>query len=185
MRFAGQYFDKETNTHYNINRDYDPATGRYIQSDPIGLLGGVNTFAYVLGNPLSFIDPFGLAEVKLGQGYTCRVDSFNYGGSSSFEIHVYDPKGGEIGVMGSDGEWINKHGHTGSPEDAPKDVCNKARGYAVEEARARAMLPPKGTANIKGPNFGRGLIIRGAGALMLIDLLLQGYIEATSCPDCI
>jgi RHS repeat-associated protein len=62
LRFAGQYFDRETNTHYNINRDYDPSIGRYIESDPIGLAGGINTFGYANQNPLSFSDPFGLAS---------------------------------------------------------------------------------------------------------------------------
>ena len=60
LRFAGQYFDSETGTHYNINRDYNPVTGRYIQSDPIGLDGGVSTFAYVDGNPVLFVDLEGL-----------------------------------------------------------------------------------------------------------------------------
>ena len=59
LRFPGQYFDGETGTHYNINRDYNPVTGRYIQSDPIGFDGGVNGFGYVDGKPLSLDDKKG------------------------------------------------------------------------------------------------------------------------------
>jgi RHS repeat-associated protein len=54
------YYDSETGTHYNYFRDYDPTIGRYVQSDPIGLDGGLNTYAYVYDGPLQFADTDGL-----------------------------------------------------------------------------------------------------------------------------
>lgn len=60
LRFPGQYFDSETGLHHNYHRDYDSRLGRYIESDPIGLKGGLATFAYAKSSPLGHIDPFGL-----------------------------------------------------------------------------------------------------------------------------
>ena len=80
-RFVGQYYDDESELHYNRFRYYSPETGQYISHDPIGLLGGFNPYGYVF-NPSGWIDPFGLnlftpiewtSTAPGGTGYTYRV----------------------------------------------------------------------------------------------------------------
>lgn len=56
----GQYFDEETGNYYNFFRTYDPSTGRYLESDPIGLAGGINTYTYVDSDPVNWADFLGL-----------------------------------------------------------------------------------------------------------------------------
>lgn len=83
LRFPGQYYDAETGLHYNMARYYNPRIGRYESSDPIGLEGGVNTYAYVRNNPINSIDPLGLSDVVFDR--------------SAGTISIYDNQGNQVG----------------------------------------------------------------------------------------
>lgn len=64
LRLPGHYYDSETGDDYNYFRQYDPGTGRYIESDPMGLGGGINTYGYAGDNPVKSIDPYGLCGTE-------------------------------------------------------------------------------------------------------------------------
>lgn len=147
--FAGGLYDPDTKLVRFGARDYDTETGRWTSKDPIMFGGGLsNLYEYCLADPISKKDENGLQEIKLGRGWTGRLDRFNTtGGQASHEIHVYDPSGNEVGIVGPNG-WINKHG-LGTPTDVPPDVLNKVNGVNVDELRSEGLVGPKGTQDIK------------------------------------
>ncbi|MFZ5569763.1 MAG: RHS repeat domain-containing protein [Thermodesulfobacteriota bacterium] len=115
LRLPGQYYDGETGLQYNYYRYYNPTTGKYTQTDPIGFAGeDFNLFNYVVGNPVNFIDPFGLKS-RWGCIGACTADAtlnFTFGFIPSFkfateilfgaDINVFQAKGGYDSIIDQD-----------------------------------------------------------------------------------
>ncbi|WP_395858978.1 RHS repeat-associated core domain-containing protein [Affinibrenneria salicis] len=122
LRFQGQYLDRETGLHYNLLRYYDPQYGRFTQPDPIGLLGGLNNYAYA-PNPLTWIDPLGLAgcTVKM-QPY--RDDVLVKGPHA--DVFVNGRKVSEA-RLGNDGQWF-RWGEMANDRKVLKEVDKAIKG---------------------------------------------------------
>ena len=107
LRFPGQYYDAETGLHYNWNRYYNPAIGRYISADPVGLEGGMNLYAYVDNDPVNWSDPNGLTRFQFAAGVhlpirlypvSAGVTAGNLGGGPEVTFGSYYDAGVMIGV---------------------------------------------------------------------------------------
>jgi len=87
LRFPGQQATYASGMFYNYQRDYDPAVGRYSQSDPIGLLGGISAFGYVSGDPLSSLDPEGMQQRAATQAARSFANVAPTNAADGFQIH--------------------------------------------------------------------------------------------------
>jgi RHS repeat-associated protein len=149
-RFPGQYADEESGLHYNYFRDYDPETGRYIESDPIGLAGGLNTYAYVKVNPLRYTDQYGLqiaegcaigaaggpagcavgaaigAVLALGVATYCVVTAPDFSDNPNVLQEANDANG--VGERSADSAKPKETRPGQSGKDAASDVPSWARG---------------------------------------------------------
>jgi RHS repeat-associated protein len=119
LRYPGQYFDAETGTNYNMFRTYEPATGRYLQSDPAGLLGGISTYAYVTNNSLNYYDSYGLSGASTGAAWGAAI-------------------GGGIGVLGAGAAtWATAGGN--APFIAPETAWAIGAGTTIGAAIGAAI----------------------------------------------
>lgn len=126
LRFPGQYVDSETGLNYSYSRDYDPLTGRFLQSDPIGLRSGISTYSYALNSPTNYYDPFGLDVAGRAIGGT--VGSW-VGGAIGGAIGTAVEPGGGTAVGATLGRAIGAR-------------AGAAAGNAIEEMRKETKCPP-------------------------------------------
>jgi RHS repeat-associated protein len=134
LRYPGQMFDAESGLHYNRYRDYEPGTGRYPQSDPMGLKGGISSYGYVGQNPLTHIDPHGLCRVdvrfkKLGPGYYhAYIVSTEPDGSQTYfrgGPSAAGPSSGSFGAISS-GSSGSSSGSSGSNSSGASNSSNSS-----------------------------------------------------------
>jgi RHS repeat-associated protein len=163
LRFPGQYYDQETGLHYNYFRYYDPGTGRYISSDPIGLDGGLNTYAYVYNNPNRYIDSDGLEPYLVS-----RRLAFTSLGAHNFVVSNADYIGDPNAAVHSFGN--NNFGKTGRVD---QNTIGFSDTTSIDDQRFWEGLSTK-SCEISNPNT---TLIPAADRM--VDLYARALIENT------
>lgn len=162
LRLSGQYFDAETGLHHNFMRDYDPALGRYIQADPIGLAGGLNRYAYAGLSPLMAIDPDGLAHVRYKPIYDFDVSPNQVVQGIPFLSQI-NSSDGTAGFFDGATDWLPGGGNRGIRDQfdiGGVDTCSSAYrfmhtvGQILPVSRGGRLLS-SGTKKLNGLAKGR------------------------------
>jgi len=156
LRFQGQYCDAETGLHYNLNRYYDPAAGRFVGQDPIGLEGDINLYRYAR-NPVGWIDPLGLAPLS-GVDFSGSPDLFPAaeGQSNIVQIEMQGSRGRDFtqaykasGISAAEAEGYTWH-HVNDFDSA----TGKTTMQLVKTPTHEATFPHKGSVAQYEQHFG-------------------------------
>jgi len=166
LRLPGQVFDGQAGLHQNGFRDYDPATGRYIESDPIGLQGGTDTYGYANDRPSMLIDQRGLFTLTEGvtYQYVAQVPGggVNVGGGTNPTVQV------KCECSGCGGTWKLKacHGEfhidvalrAGVSDPGERDFYRKSEGDHVRDLQFGAgrllAAGQRAESSVRGDSFG-------------------------------
>jgi RHS repeat-associated protein len=204
LSFPGQYLDAESGMAYNWHRVYDPSSGRYTQSDPIGLAGGLNTYSYVGNNPILGIDPTGLKDC------TCSVKFSAIGpdqATASRGALGFRPPAGSVainpgyfglpyGSTQTNGRYLEREGTQSAINEAREGIQIFAPGLAtaldgrVSFSGTTLSIGDIGDKNIRnspnirmdiyGFNSHKDAVNFGTNT---VDVTITGLPEEWSCPE--
>ena len=165
LRFPGQYYDKETNLHYNWHRYYSPGLGRYVSADPIGLAAGTNLYAYALNNPINWLDFLGLttwpgSSNRTSSGFGIRPAPRPGASTNHAGVDIPNPVGGDV-VASDSGVVVRTR--QGQGNTANSVTVRHADGTVASYSHVRSDLrvgdpvtegQPIGTTDLSGHSTG-------------------------------
>jgi len=167
LRLPGQYYDRESGLHYNLNRYYSSSLGRYITPDPSGFSGGVNRYAYANANPSRFVDPLGLEACVFS---TPNASAGNGGGASP------GAKEDEPGINGFDYDWKAELALDVIGLFEPTPFADIANGSALlaDGRKVEGVLTYLGIIPVVGDIVGKGLKYVYKGGRAIVNLVPLG-----------